>query len=79
MPTIIMHLPNEDPIMGEIDVLPAPTDVVLTIKNPRRKDGKDLHYIEPDVTTVIWPLSRIAFIEIMPLGELEDIIGFVRE
>jgi hypothetical protein len=53
MPTVIVHLPNEDPIMGEIDELPGSTDVILTIKNPRRKDGKDLHYIEADVTEVI--------------------------
>jgi hypothetical protein len=31
------------------------------------------------VTDVIWPLDRIAFIEVIPGEEEEQIIGFVRE
>ena len=40
---------------------------------------KDLRYLAPNVTQVIWPLSRVTFIEIMPASEDEKIIGFVRE
>jgi hypothetical protein len=29
--------------------------------------------------TVIWPLSRVNFIEVMPSGEEEEIITHVRE
>lgn len=79
MPSILIHISNEDPVLGEIDVLPAPTDVLLTVKNPRRKDGKDLHYIEANVSTVLWPITRINFIEVIPTGEEEEIISFVRE
>jgi hypothetical protein len=32
-----------------------------------------------NVTTVIWPMSRVNFIEIMPSGEEEKVMGFVRE
>jgi hypothetical protein len=31
------------------------------------------------VTTVLWPLARIHFIELMPTEEEDKIIGFVRE
>jgi hypothetical protein len=65
--------------MGEIAEMPAPTDQIILVKNPRRRDGKDLHYLQANVTDVIWPLDRIAFIEVIPGEEEEQIIGFVRE
>jgi len=77
--TIIVHLPNEDPICGEVDQLPAASDSILTLHNPRRRDGKDVHYLSNDILTVIWPLSQIAFIEVLPSEGEEHIIGFVRE
>jgi hypothetical protein len=77
--TIIMHLSNEDPICGEVDQLPSGNDTILAVHNPRRRDGKDIHYLSNDVMTVIWPISQIAFIEVMPSEGEERIIGFVRE
>ncbi len=79
MPTILVHIANEDPIMGEVEQLPDPTDQTILVKNPRRRDGKDLHYLQANVTDVIWPVSRISFIEVIPSGEEEQIIGFVRD
>lgn len=79
MPTILLHIVNEDPIVGEIDVLPSPVDNLLIVQNPRLRDGKDLPYLDHNVTTVIWPLTRINFIEILPGGDEEDLITFVRE
>jgi hypothetical protein len=79
MPSVVIHVANEDPIMGEISELPDPKDQCVLVKNPRRRDGKDLHYLQANVTEVIWPLSRVAFIEILPSGEEEQIIGFVRD
>ncbi len=79
MPTIVIHMLNEDPVMGEIDEMPKPSDSLLIVKNPRRKDGKDLSYVDPTVTTVLWPVTRVNFIEIIPVGSEEEIISFVRE
>jgi hypothetical protein len=79
MPSILVHILNEDPILGEVDELPGPNDTTMLIKNPRRRDNKDLHYLVAGVDKVIWPISRISFIEIMPGEEEEHIIGFVRE
>ncbi len=79
MPSVIIHLQNEDPILGEIDSLPTATDTLIILKSPRMKDGKDLRNLEANVTTAIWPISRVSFIEVLPSGEEEEIITFVRE
>jgi hypothetical protein len=79
MPTILIHISNEDPVLGEVEQLPGTSDQTILVKNPRRKDGKDLHYLQTNVTNVIWPMSRIAFIEVLPGNDEEQIIGFVRE
>ncbi len=79
MPSVIIHLQNEDPILGEIDTLPTATDTLIILKSPRMKDGKDLRNLEANVTMAIWPISRVSFIEILPSGEEEEIITFVRE
>ena len=76
---VILHIQNSDPILGEIDALPEPQDSFIIVTNPRKRDGKDLHYLQNNVQTVLWPIQQLAFIEILP-GENEDqIIGFVRE
>jgi len=78
MPTIVLHMLNEDPVLGEVDELPQKTDTLMLVRSPRRRDGKDLPYLEGNVTSVIWPTNRISFIEILP-GSEEEIISFVRE
>lgn len=79
MPLILIHINNEDPVLGEVDKLPAAADLLIYVKNPRRRDGKDLHYLEANVSMVAWPVSRVNFIEILPAGDEEEIISFVRE
>lgn len=69
---------NEDAVLCDVDDLPQKTDTLMTVRNPRRRDGKDLPYLEANVTSVIWPTNRISFIEILP-GSDEEIISFVRE
>ncbi|MGB8215206.1 MAG: hypothetical protein WCE68_16780 [Anaerolineales bacterium] len=77
--TVIIHISNEDPIVGELDELPSATDTVITIHSPRSRDGKDVQYLSNDVVKVIWPLNRVSFIEVLPSEGEERIIGFVRE
>jgi hypothetical protein len=77
--TVLIHIQNEEPLIGEIEELPAPSDQSIRVQNPRKRDGKDLPFLQSDVTTVIWPLARIAFIEVLPSGAEDEIIGFVRE
>jgi hypothetical protein len=77
--SVIVHIANEEPIVGEIDELSKPNDNILVINNPRKRDGKDLHFLADNVTTIIWPWSKINFLEIISSEEEEEIIGFVRE
>ncbi len=77
--TVLVHLSGEDPVLGEIDELPKPTDTAITVNNPRRKDGKDLPYIDGNVVSVMWPMHRVTFMEILPTADEEELIGFVRE
>ena len=77
--TVILHIPSEPAVIGEIEELPKPTDQIITVQNPRQKDGKDLHYLEHNVVQVIWPLNRISVIEVLASEEEDQIIGFVRE
>jgi hypothetical protein len=79
MPTIIIHLSNEDAVVGEVENLPNKNDTVVFVKNPRRKDGKDLPYLEQNVTQVAWPMHKITLIELVPGADEEEIISFVRE
>ena len=77
--TIILHLTGEASILGEIDELPKTTDNIIILTNPRLRDGKDIHYLEQNVTKVIWPLAKVALIEVLESQEEENLIGFVRE
>lgn len=77
--TVILHVAGEASIAGEIEELPKPIDTIILVSNPRMKDGKELHYLDNNVTKVIWPLSKVSFIEILENTEEEKVIGFVRE
>ncbi|MEJ5222898.1 MAG: hypothetical protein WHV44_00465 [Anaerolineales bacterium] len=79
MITVLIHILNEETILGEIDDMPNPNDTILLVKNPRRKDGKDLPYLSEGVDKVFWPMNRLAYVEIAPSKEEEHIIGFVRD
>jgi hypothetical protein len=77
--TLLIHLESADPIVAEVEDLPSPQDQVIVINNPRQRDGKDVHYVMPEVQTLIFPWNRITFIEVMPTEEEEEIIGFIRD
>lgn len=77
--TIVLHIQNTDPVLGEVEELPSPTDRLIIVRNPRRLDGKDVSYLTENVITVLWPVERLNFIEVMGSEEEEKIIGFVRE
>jgi hypothetical protein len=76
---IILHIQNQDPVLGDVDELPTTTDTLLIVHNPRKVDGKDLTNISENVVTVMWPVDRLNFIEILGGEEEDQIIGFVRE
>ena len=77
--SVILHIAGEPSIIGEIEELPKPMDNLLTVSNPRLRDGKDIHYLEHNVVKVIWPIDKIALIEVLASEDEEHLIGFVRE
>lgn len=79
MINILVHILNDDPILCEVEALPAPMDQLLKISHPRKKDGKDLPFLQPNVTEVFWPIAKITFIEVLPSEDDDEIFGFVRE
>jgi hypothetical protein len=76
---IILHLHNEDPVVAEIDEMPDPTHQTILITNPRRRDGRSLHYVTEGASAFIFPWSRISFIEIMEAEEEKVVDVFFRE
>lgn len=79
MPRVLVHVKNEDPVLAEMAEMPNPNDTLIILQNPRRRDGKDIPYLDVAVQTVIYPYERINFVEILPGEEEEEIISFVRE
>jgi hypothetical protein len=77
--TVMIHVLNEDAIVGEIERLPEPTDQVLLVNNVRRRDGREVSYILPETTTVVFPWTRIHCVEILPSEAEEKVVSFVRE
>ncbi len=62
---IIVHVVNDDPFLAEIEALPDPRDNYVVLKHPRRRDGKRLPTLAEGVTTILFPWSRITFIEVL--------------
>lgn len=79
MISVIVHINNEDAVMCEIDELPEATSTIITLHNPRLRDGKDLHYLDPDVNTMLLPWHRVNFVQILPSADTDEVIGFVRD
>ncbi|MEM8859731.1 MAG: hypothetical protein AAGD96_15500 [Chloroflexota bacterium] len=77
--SIIVHINNEQPVLGEVEKLPTENATIVTLQNPRRRDGQEVHYLDEETSTVIFPFHRINFIQVMPSAEADDVIGFVRE
>jgi hypothetical protein len=77
--TLVLHINNSDPVVGEVEELPTPTDNLILLNNPRKIDGKELTSVTENVISMIWPIDRINFIEVLVEREDQEIIGFVRE
>ncbi len=77
--TVIIHIVGEDPVYGEIEHEPQPTDNFIHVSNLRKRDGKDVHYLSPGVQSVVFPWSRITFLEFMvDEDERGKVIDFFR-
>jgi hypothetical protein len=80
MQSVIIHFANEDPVLADMEDMPDPSAIYVTCLNPRRRDGKALHYVDAQAVSFLFPWSRITFIELLPVeGAREEIIEFFRD
>jgi hypothetical protein len=77
--TVLIHVMNEDAIVGEVEELPQTNAPFLKIASPRLRDGRDVTYFLPETNVVLLPWSRIHSVEIMPTEGEEKLVTFVRE
>lgn len=76
---IMLHLTNDELILGEIDQLPNPSDQFMIIHDPRQPDGSTLAYLQEGVTAILIPWHQTKVVQVLPKTGIEEVIGFVRE
>lgn len=80
MRTVVAHMSGEDPFLAEMVELPKPADSFVELFNPRLRDGKPLRYASPGMSSLIFPLHRVQFIEVMASEEERaQVVEFFRE
>jgi hypothetical protein len=77
--TLLVHILNEDAVVGEVDELPTGSDQFLTLRSPRLRDGREVPYLLPETNVVLYPWNRIMSVEILPTESDEEIVTFIRE
>jgi hypothetical protein len=78
--TLIVHVMNEDPFVAEMEALPESTDQAIVFSNPRRRDGKPVHYFDREATTFYFPWHRITFLEVLaPSRTRDELVEFFRD
>lgn len=77
--TVMIHVLNEDAVVGEVDQIPDPGDQVIVVNNVRRRDGRDVSYVLPETNTVIYPWTRVHCVEVLPSEAEKEIVSFIRE
>ena len=80
MRSVVAHVTNEDPFLAEMIELPKATDTCFEFFNPRLRDGKPLRYVSSGMSSIIFPLHRVSFIEVMASEEERaQVVEFFRE
>ncbi len=77
--TILVHVMNEDPVIGEVEELPDPSSQFLLLRGPRMRDGGEVRYFMPETNQAIYPWHRIHSVEVMPTEGEEEIVTYIRE
>lgn len=77
--SVIIHIANEEPILADMEELPDPSAQAILCTNLRRRDGKDIHYVDREAVQFFFPWHRIGFLEVISAEEEAKVISFVRE
>ena len=57
--TVMIHVLNEDAVIGEVENMPEPDDQIIIVSNVRRRDGRDVSYVLPETNIVVYPWTRV--------------------
>lgn len=78
---VILHLADEDPIVAELERVPDPGDTYVRVLDPRREDGKPIHYLKEASAAVLFPMHRLSSIEILAeeMAKEEEITFYRQE
>jgi hypothetical protein len=87
--TVVVHLMGEDAFVAEVDDLPDPNHAYVLLRNPRKRDGKELPYVTTGAQAFLYPWHRLSFLEMMEEvpglaasangAPATQILGFFRE
>lgn len=77
--TVLLHIQNEDSVIGEMEELPDPRSQFIQISSPRLRDGREVTYLLSETNSVMYPWSRIHCVEVLPTEDDEQIVTFIRE
>ncbi len=72
MPTIVVHIANQEPVKGEVEELSKPTDTVIILRNPRSREEKDVRWVDEGVREVIIPWWRVNYVQVIPEDEEQE-------
>ncbi len=75
----VIHLLDEDPIVGELEGAPDPAAQFVTVYNPRRRDGRTVPFLDSNVARVLFAWHRISHIQLLSEVDVEKVVSFVRE
>jgi hypothetical protein len=66
---VVIHLSNEQPLLGDLYAVPGPSDAGLLCTNVRMMNGKRPVFIDAAGSTFFFPYHIVRFLE-MPPAEL---------
>jgi hypothetical protein len=68
---VVLHMPNEQPLIVDLPAMPGTTDTLLVCSNLRLMNGQTPVFVDRSDSVFIFPLHQIRFIEILrvSLGE----------
>ncbi len=62
---VIVHIINEEAFVAEMEDMPPQGASYIVIANPRTRENKNLQWAINGAVRFMFPLSRVAFIEVM--------------
>jgi hypothetical protein len=61
---VVIHLMNEQPLLADVDALPAPSDVAFVCTNVRTMNGTRPVFVDRSESVFVFPYAQIRFIEL---------------